>query len=109
SSPPRRRPALGHRPDAGGIVGDRRRAADIFLVGADIDADDPGRRAGEARQRLGLAAIVEAHAVDGGAVLDQPEQPWPLVAGLRARGERADLDEAEAEAEQLSPGLGILV
>ncbi len=43
------------------------------------------------------------------SILGEPEQARLRVAGLRARGERADLDETEAEAEHLAEDLGILV
>ena len=43
------------------------------------------------------AVAVEAQAVDQCAVLRQPEQPWPRIAGLGLGRHRADLDEAEAE------------
>ena len=61
---------------------------------------DPGRR---------HALIVEAHAVDHRLVLDEAEQPGPGIARLGTRRQRADLDEAEAEAEQLPEDLGVLV
>ncbi len=40
--------------------------------------------------------IVEAHAVDHRLVVGQAEQARLGIAGLRARGDAADLDEAEA-------------
>src|SRR3546814_6580073 len=52
---------------------------------------------GDAPGRRRLPAVVEAHAVDDRAVLDQPEQARARIAGLRQRGQRADLDETEAE------------
>ena len=63
----------------------------------------PRRAAFSRSQRGGLPAIVEAHAVDHRPVLGQPEQPRLRIARLRPRGERADLDEAEAEARASRP------
>jgi len=55
------------------------------------------------------AAIVEAHAVDERMVSRQTEEARLLVAGLGQRGQRADLDEAEAERAQCVHVLGVLV
>src|SRR5205814_9190427 len=57
----------------------------------------------------GLADIVEAHAVDHRLVLFQPEQARLRIALLWARGQRAYLDEAEAERQQLLGHFGVLV
>ena len=56
-------------------------------------------RGGDAGQGGFDAAIVEAHAIDDGLILHQPEQARLGIARLRARGEGADLDKAEAEAK----------
>ena len=52
-------------------------------------------------ERARLPAIVESHPVDDRAVLGEPEQPRLRIALLRARRDRSDLDESEAEAEHL--------
>ncbi len=51
----------------------------------------------------------EAHAVDHGLVLDQPEEPRLRVARLRARGDRADFDMAKAQAGQPAPAQAVFV
>ena len=56
-----------------------------------------------------MALIVEAHAVDHPLVFFQPEQPRPVIAHLGKRGDRADLDETEAEAEHLIGHFAVLV
>ena len=61
------------------------------------------------RRGGGLTLVVEPHPVDHRLVLGEAEQAGPGIAGLGTRGERAHLDEAEAEAEHLAEGLGILV
>ncbi len=43
------------------------------------------------------AVVVEAHPVDQGPVVGQPEQSRGRVSGLRLRGDGADLGEAEAQ------------
>src|SRR3546814_2814410 len=43
------------------------------------------------------------------AILDQPEQPRTRIALLRQRGQRADLDEAEAEVRHRVRDAGVLV
>jgi hypothetical protein len=48
------------------------------------------------RQRRG-ATIVEPHAVDHRLLLGEAEQARLVVAGLRLGGDRAHLDETEAE------------
>src|SRR3546814_1700950 len=64
----------GHRPRALCIIGD---SVVRVLVCADVDADDagPAMPPREPLRRRCLAAVVEAHSVDDGAVLRQPEQP----------------------------------
>ena len=59
--------------------------------------------------RGGEALIVEAEPVDEGGVLGEPKHSRLFVAGLRARRDRTDLDEAEAEPEEAIDHLGILV
>ena len=56
----------------------------------------PRRACRLARRRL-HAAIVEAHAVDDGAILGQAEQARPRIAGLRPRRDGAAFDKTEAE------------
>jgi len=58
--------------------------------------------------RLG-PPVVEAEPVDRRAVLRQAEDARARVARLGARGEGADLDESEAEAEQRAGHFGVLV
>jgi hypothetical protein len=92
-----------HLREIGGAVGAR-------LVGAEVEPDDPaGRPRGEpAGDRL-HAVVVEAEAVDRGAIGAQAEQARAGIAGLRARGRGADLDEAEARAQERCHRLGVLV
>ena len=47
--------------------------------------------------RSGRAEVVEAQPVDDREVLGQPERTGLVIAGLRLRGDRAQLDEAETE------------
>ena len=56
-----------------------------------------------------VALIVEAEPVDDGAVRAEPEEPRPRIAGLRQRRHRADLDEAETEAEHRVRHRAVLV
>ena len=81
------------------------------LVGPYVDAHDPASPVAslEPPHSCGLPLTVEAHPVDHRPVLDQAEQARALVPCLRPRCHRADLDEAEAEAEHLAVNLGILV
>ncbi len=92
-----------HLGEVGGAVG-------AVLVGAEVEADDAaGRAGGEAGGDGGGAVVVEAEAVDDGAVPGQAEQARARVAGLRPRGGGADLDEAEAGAAERGEGVGVLV
>ena len=112
---------IGRRHVDGEIAGDRREGLDqphIILgavgrvaVGADIDADDAavvGAR-GEPRQHRRRALVVEAEPVDHALVGLEPEQARPRIAGLRPRRHGADLDKAEAEAQQRVRHLRVLV
>ena len=88
--------------------------ADIVLgvaVLADIGADDAALAAArpKPRRHRRQALAVEAEAVDERLVLDQAEEPRRRIAGLRPRRHRADLDEAEAEAQHRVGHLGMLV
>ena len=56
-----------------------------------------------------IAVVVEAQPIDQSLVARQAKQPRPGIAGLGARRQRADLDEAEAGAEQRAGNLGVLV
>jgi len=67
-----------------------------------------GRRVSPRRRRH-RAAVVEAEPVDERAIADQPEHARPRVAGLRLGGDRAELDEAEAERGQLGRVTRVLV
>ena len=95
------------------VVGDRREGFDSehvvgdavggVLVGPDIDADEARGPSREPGLRLVVAVIVEAEAVDDRRVFAQAEEPRTGVPGLRARRQRADLDETEAE-RSIAPG-----
>ena len=63
----------------------------------------------EAADRGIRPAVVEAHAVDERAVVDEPEQARALVAGLGDGGDGADLDVPEAELAEPANGEGVLV
>ena len=68
-----------------------------------------GRAGGEAGGDGRGAVVVEAEAVDDRAVLRAGGRGGARVAGLRARGGGADLDEAEAGAAEGGDGAGVLV
>ena len=77
---------------------------------ADVDAEDAAV--------LGLldvadqgvdAVVVETHPVDDALDLGQPEHARLGVARLRARGDRADFDEAAAHAGEAVDGFAVLV
>ena len=55
------------------------------------------------------ALVVEAHPIDHRLVFDQTKKSWLGIARLRARRNRAHLDEAEALRQQGIRHLGILV
>ena len=63
----------------------------------------------EAAHRGIRPAVVEAHAVDQRAVVDEAEQARTLVARLRDGGDRADLDVPEAELAEAPHREGVLV
>ena len=76
----------------------------------DVDADrDRAVGVGEAVPDEVGAVVVEPHPVDEGAVLGEPVQSGPRVAGLGLGGDAADLDVAEAERRQRGRDLGVLV
>src|SRR3546814_14709664 len=81
------------------------------LVCADVDADDagPAMPPREPLRRRCLAAVVEAHSVDDGAVLRQPEQPGRGVTVLRTGRQRAHFYKAEALPEHGVRHLRVLV
>ena len=93
-----------HAGEIGGAVG-------AVLVGAEVEADGDGTApaGGEAGGDGVHPVIVEAEAVDGGAVFRQAEKARFRVARLRAGGGGADLDEAEACAGEGGQGGGVLV
>ncbi len=66
-------------------------------------------RAAEPRQHHRFAVAVEAEPVDHAAIGFEPENARPRIAGLRQRRDGADLDKAEAQAEQRVGHLGVLV
>src|SRR3546814_1942688 len=63
----------------------------------------------EPLRRRCLAAVVEAHSVDDGAVLRQPEQPGRGVTVLRTGRQRAHFYKAEALPEHGVRHLRVLV
>jgi hypothetical protein len=69
----------------------------------------PRLRSRLASRSSASAAIVEAHAVDDGAIFGQPKKARARVAGLRQRRQRADLHKTEAHAEHRRKHLGVLV
>jgi hypothetical protein len=103
------------------IIGERRQAREgdaiidntigRVLVRTDIDADDAATplAAHQTLRRRFHAAVVEAHAVDDGAIFGKPEQARARIAGLRPRCDGAAFDEAEAESQHRVRHLGILV
>ena len=82
----------------------------LVLVRPEVEPDGealrPRRETGGDRRH---AVVVEAEAVDDGAVRGEPEEPRPRVARLRARCRRADLEEAEAGATRAATAVGVLV
>ena len=100
-----------------GVLRQRLAADDIVggaigavLVGADIDADEAAPRPRGEPRAHGIEPLAgKAHAVDDAAILGQAEQAGPGIALLRPRRDAADLDQAEADAEQGVGDLGILV
>ena len=69
----------------------------------------PSRRPDRRGKRGGLPLIVEAEAVDDGAVGGGAENAWGGIALLRLRRQRSDLDEAEPRGEQRRKHPRILV
>ena len=96
------------RLDARHVVGG---AVDRVLVGADVDADDPGQPGArrEPRRDHGRALAVEAEPVDHAFVRVEAEQARTRIARLRQRRHAAGFDEAEAETKQRVRHLGVLV
>ncbi len=106
---------IGQRSEAGHtqfVIGG---GVDRIFILAEIDADDawadamPAVTGDEPAATAVHAIIVEAHAVDDGAVLDQAEQARARIAGLRARGDAADLDKAETQSQGAAIAFRILV
>ena len=56
-----------------------------------------------------MPAIVEAEAVDHGAVADEPEDPGLRIARLRLRRQRAHLGETRTQTEHGAKCAGVLV
>ncbi len=81
------------------------------LVGTEIEAyrNRTGFARAKSRRNGFGTVIVEAKAVDCGAVFDQPEQPGSRVAGLRPGRGGTNLDKAETGARQGGDGGGVLV
>jgi hypothetical protein len=111
-----------HRAHTRDIIGDGGLAEPILptrtpagrhavLVGADVDADDSVHVAAllQPVERRGLPAIVEAEAIDHRAIFAEAEQPRLVVARLRARRDRSDLDETEAERQHVRGHFRVLV
>jgi hypothetical protein len=85
-------------------------AVGAVLVRAEVQPHRDAARTGAKTRRDGFGAlVVEAEAVDRGAVLRQPEKPRAGVAGLGQGGRRPDLHKAEARAHQRIKRLGVLV
>ncbi|MNZ28088.1 hypothetical protein D3C78_453110 [compost metagenome] len=77
---------------------------------ADVDAQHAVvTRSPHPAEQVINAQVVEAHAVDDGRCLRQAEQPRLGVARLRARGDGADFDEAEAQLGETVDGRAVLV
>jgi hypothetical protein len=77
---------------------------------ADIDAQDSAIADPRQASQQGVDAfIVEAHSVDDGLLLGQTEQARLRVAWLRARRDRADFNETEAQTSQAVDGGSVLV
>ena len=94
--------------DEGGVVALRVGAG---FVDADIRAEaasswPQGAEAGEVGVQ---AVVVEAEAVDNGAVLGEAEEAGARVAGLGEGRDGAGFDVAEAEIEKGDDGAGVLV
>ncbi|MEH3055013.1 MAG: hypothetical protein PGN13_13600 [Patulibacter minatonensis] len=56
-----------------------------------------------------MAGVVEAEPVDDRRILLQTEHAGTFVAGLRQRGDRADLGESESHPQERVRDLGVLV
>ena len=93
---------------AGHVIGD---PVARLLIGADIDSHQSGSTASrrEAAAHDVEPFAVEAEAVDDGAVGAETEHARAWVATLRLRHDAADLNEAEAQAEQRVGHLRALV
>lgn len=77
---------------------------------ADVDAEDAAvLRRTHVREQDVDAVVVEAHAIDDAPHLGQAEHARAGVARLRARRDRADLEEAETEAGEAVDRLAVLV
>ena len=77
---------------------------------ADIDAEHPvPARAAHVGDEGVDADVVETEAIDDRLALGNAEQARPRIARLRARRDRADLDEAETECGERVDMLGVLV
>src|SRR5690606_30733470 len=98
------------RPD-GSYAGDVVRNAILaVLVGADIRADHAeisgGGKATDIRPQT---LIVEAHAVDDGAIPREAEEARARIARLRPRRNRTAFDETKTEAQHGANHFGVLV
>ena len=89
------------QPGAFGVVVDRRLGRGGLGL-ADVDADrHVGGVPRQLDRQLARAVVVESHPVEQRAVVGQPEHPRLRVAGLRLRGDGADLGVPEP---QRTPG-----
>src|SRR5690606_6020255 len=81
------------------------------LVGADIDADNTAGISTPGQTLIDriMALVVEAEAVDDGAVGGQPEYPRLVVARLRPGGYRSHFRKAEAQLQERIRHVSILV
>ena len=103
----------------GEIVGDRAHAGDArhviadailaVLAGADIHPDHAIAASRQTWECGGLPFIVEAEAVDDGAVGGGAENAWGGIALLRLRRQRSDFDEAEPRGEERRKHSRVLV
>ena len=87
------------------------RTVGAVLVGSDVDGDDAALALArfKPRQRGGMSAIVEAEAVDQGAVADEAEDARLRISRLRSRRHGADLGEAATHREHGVGSARILV
>src|SRR5436190_792065 len=74
----------------------RFRFADVDPYPAVLRPASASAQFSQARRNCIRAFVIEAEAVDERLLLRETEDAWSRISGLRLRGHRADLDEAEA-------------